>query len=94
MTSQGWAPSSTVRAYRRWADWLDPRNVRGPVAEVEADGAGVADFGPIGLERGTPLWLVGTGPQDEPRGVRSSAPGDWQPRSGRTRRRRRASLSP
>jgi hypothetical protein len=83
LVSQGSRPASTVGAYRRYGDWLDPANVRGlgePLAEAEADGGGVARFDPIRLERGHPLWLVGTDPQGQPRAVRSSAPGDWQPR--------------
>jgi hypothetical protein len=81
--SRGWEPGSTVRCFRRYGDFLDPRNTRGlgdPLGEVETDAGGVARFDPIRLERGHPVWLVGTDPQRQPRAVRSSAPGDWVPR--------------
>jgi hypothetical protein len=83
MVSHGWRPASAVAAYRRYGDFVDPRNVRGlgePLAEAEADEGGAARFDPIQLERGAPLWLVGTDPQGAPRAVRSSAAGDWRPR--------------
>jgi hypothetical protein len=81
--SGGWAPSTTVRAFRRYGDWLDPRNVRGlgaPLAEAVTGNGGDADFGPVSLDQGVPLWLVGTAPDGSPRAVRSSAPGDWKGR--------------
>jgi hypothetical protein len=80
---RGLAPGSTARVFYRHGDWLSPAHVRGlgePLAEVQVDAYGVAQFD--GLPSGAPLLVVGKSPQGDDVVRRTWAEGSRPPGGG------------